>query len=51
VLEGKFPTRPLEIQFQMSFRVFQREWRLSTLNVNTAQAPPQAASNGNGQQE
>jgi hypothetical protein len=51
VLEGKFPTRPLEIQFQLSFQVFQRQWRLSTLNVNTAQAPPQAASNGNGQQE
>jgi len=51
VLEGKFPTRPLEIQFQMSFRVFQRQWRLSTLNVNTAQAPAQAETNGNGQQE
>ena len=42
VLEGKFPTRPLEINFVMSFQVYQGGWRLASLNIGTSQAPATA---------
>ena len=50
VLEGKFPTRPLEINFAMSFQVYQGGWRLATLNVGTSQAPADAETSENSQE-
>lgn len=39
-IDGKFPTRPLEVNFEMSFRVFNGAWRLSGLRVGTAEPQP-----------
>lgn len=36
-IDGKFPTRPLEIDFRMTFRIHEGRWRLSGLAVTTSE--------------
>jgi hypothetical protein len=45
-LTGYFPTRPLQIDFDLLFQNVEHEWRLFGISVATPQAPPVAARNG-----
>lgn len=42
-LTGAFPTRPLQINFDLLFENVARQWRLFGISVQTPQAPPLAA--------
>lgn len=42
-LTGFFPTRPLQINFDLSFQVAGGQWRLFGVAITTPDAPPQAA--------
>lgn len=42
-LTGFFPTRPLQINFDLLFESVGGQWRLFGISVQTPQAPPQAA--------
>jgi hypothetical protein len=41
-LAGVFPTRPLQINFDLTFQVAAGQWRLFGIGVATPEAPPQA---------
>lgn len=45
-LTGTFPTRPLEIKFDLLLQDVDKQWRLFGISVATPQAPPAAAQNG-----
>jgi hypothetical protein len=41
-LTGLFPTRPLQINFDLLFQVIAGQWRLMAISVATPEAPPAA---------
>lgn len=43
-LTGYFPTRPLQINFDLTFQNVGNQWRLYGLSVATPQAPPETAA-------
>jgi hypothetical protein len=42
-LSGFFPTRPLQINFDLSYQVISGQWRLFGIAIATPEAPPLAA--------
>jgi hypothetical protein len=45
-LSGSFPTRPLQIKFDLLFENVGGQWRLFGIAVETPEAPPQAQASG-----
>jgi hypothetical protein len=43
-LTGFFPTRPLQINFDLTFQNVANQWRIYGLSIATPQAPPEAAA-------
>ncbi|TPQ41271.1 hypothetical protein C2U70_03635 [Bradyrhizobium guangdongense] len=43
-LTGYFPTRPLQINFDLTFQNVGNQWRLYGISVATPQAPPETAA-------
>jgi hypothetical protein len=50
-LTGTFPTRPLQIRFDLLFQKIENQWRLFGISVQTPNAPPLAARNIPGKQQ
>ena len=45
-LTGYFPTRPLQINFDLLFQTVAGEWRLFGISIATPDAAPQAQTSG-----
>ena len=45
-LTGFFPTRPLQIRFDLLFQTVGSDWRLFGISIATPDAPPQAQTSG-----
>jgi hypothetical protein len=50
-LTGTFPTRPLQIRFDLLFQKIENQWRLFGISVQTPNAPPLAARNTPGKKQ
>ncbi len=48
---GVFPTRPLQVSFEMLYQRVDGAWRLFGIGVDTPAAPPASASAGRGGQQ